>query len=55
MILEQVLFNMFISDSDGTQCTLSKFLADLHTRLGRSVFILEATAAIQGSLGKLQE
>lgn len=37
------------------RCTLSKFSADLHARLGRSVDVLEATAAIQSSLGKLQE
>lgn len=55
MILKQVLFGMVISDSGGgTECTLNKFSADLHARLERPADVLEATAAIQSSLGKLQ-
>lgn len=47
---------MFISDSGGgTESTFSKFSAGLHARLGRSADILEATANIQSSRGKLQE
>lgn len=54
LILEQILFNLFLSDlNDGTECTSSKFTEDM--KLGGVIDRPDGRAAIQEDLNNFLE